>query len=321
VAECPFCGEDIDEDIVVFGGNCPKCFVSILGEEAPTDPGEEVKAAIAREDERRSSRRALIPVLVVTPVLLALAGVALWFAVLRPEPEFAVLDFDAMEEFPAIELHGIDSEAVADEQDALTHRNTRNGVAQSPDAESGGDRSEQLRRLEKMGQGAEQVVQNAQTGGPLSAEDRTGAGDLGGSRKSSAGQPSGQGVAVEAGSAPPSPTRKSGFGVSVTQTRKAGELTDAESITKMISKRMSAQSPQLNQCYERALKQNEALAGRWRVTYTVTKAGGAADVGASAMGTPEADFEACLVKVVSKWRFDRIVKDQPVKRSFRFTRK
>ena len=45
LAACPFCGRDVDADLVTYGGKCPHCFGEIPGEEAPTDPGEEKKAA------------------------------------------------------------------------------------------------------------------------------------------------------------------------------------------------------------------------------------------------------------------------------------
>ena len=41
------------QDLVTFGGTCPKCFAEIPGEEAATDPGADVRAAI----ERRAARR------------------------------------------------------------------------------------------------------------------------------------------------------------------------------------------------------------------------------------------------------------------------
>lgn len=66
---CPFCGAEVAEDLVLYGGSCPACFNEIPGEEAPTNPGEqalanaEVEAAAAR-------KRSIWPVVAGVAVLL-----------------------------------------------------------------------------------------------------------------------------------------------------------------------------------------------------------------------------------------------------------
>ena len=41
MAECPFCGAEIREEVSLYGGTCASCLIEIPGEEAPTDPGED----------------------------------------------------------------------------------------------------------------------------------------------------------------------------------------------------------------------------------------------------------------------------------------
>ena len=60
---CPFCKGDVDEDILTFGGRCPRCLIEIPGEEAPTDPGGEARAAqeaAEAEAEKRSPAGKLV---------------------------------------------------------------------------------------------------------------------------------------------------------------------------------------------------------------------------------------------------------------------
>ncbi|MEL6349587.1 MAG: hypothetical protein AAFV53_41170, partial [Myxococcota bacterium] len=52
---CPFCGAEVEEELVLYGGTCPHCLNPIPGEEAPTDPGAqaianaEVEAMVAQQ--------------------------------------------------------------------------------------------------------------------------------------------------------------------------------------------------------------------------------------------------------------------------------
>lgn len=106
LAECPFCGSSVTEDLVIYGGTCPKCFAEIPGEEAATDPGEEVRAAQDRWDRFR----ARIPVFLGMTALLfvvSCTGMTALVAVLWPDPEVAeILDFDLDSSYPTPDLVG-----------------------------------------------------------------------------------------------------------------------------------------------------------------------------------------------------------------------
>ena len=114
---CPFCNGEIAEDLERFGGTCPHCFAEIPGEEAATDPGEEVKAQLRAEDERRRKFRSALPVFIATPIVLAVI-VLVWIN-FRPPPVVEPLDFDGGELDFEIELAVFDSDAFHEERLAM----------------------------------------------------------------------------------------------------------------------------------------------------------------------------------------------------------
>jgi hypothetical protein len=112
LAQCPFCQTEIPQDLLTYGGPCPKCFGMIPGEEAPTDPGEVVKKAQARADERVRRRRALAPMLLVVPMVMLVCGVAGIFA-LMPEAQVVPIVFDDELDMNTIEVAYLEAPAEA----------------------------------------------------------------------------------------------------------------------------------------------------------------------------------------------------------------
>lgn len=260
VGDCPFCGSKVQEDLITFGGTCPTCFAEIPGEEAATDPGEQVKAEQAQKDRMRATARTLLPLVVILPVLAVLALVALWFLT-RPAPEVVLLDFDEFEDYPMPEL-----------------------VAAAPQPDDG-----------------VAAVEPAPTGA-------TGTG----------AQPAPTPRPAPVAAPPPKPQPSVDFGLDVSASRRAEVLDDPEAIRKMIGDRLTAYAPRLNACYERELKNDEDLAGRWRVGFTVDKEGRVREPVAEALSGSVPQFEACLVAEMTRWSFGRISQDQPVRKTFTF---
>lgn len=86
---CPFCGAEVDEELILYGGNCPACLNLIPGEEAPTNPGVQARANAELEAEvsrKRSSTPVIIGVLGI--VLLVVGGVVTQSGPeeIRPDP-------------------------------------------------------------------------------------------------------------------------------------------------------------------------------------------------------------------------------------------
>ena len=97
MSACPFCGSSVDDHIVFQGGTCPKCFAEVPGEMAPTDPGENVRAAIDRRDRRRAALPAILGLLCLGILVMCTGTVAMAFA-LWPSPQIAeLLDYDRLE--------------------------------------------------------------------------------------------------------------------------------------------------------------------------------------------------------------------------------
>ncbi|MCB9675443.1 MAG: AgmX/PglI C-terminal domain-containing protein [Alphaproteobacteria bacterium] len=97
MASCPFCQSPIDGDILLYGGSCPKCFGEIPGEEAATDPGEEVKARQQKSDNRRILIRTLIPLVLAIPVVGGMLVLALGFIIWNRNPTVEVMNFDDLD--------------------------------------------------------------------------------------------------------------------------------------------------------------------------------------------------------------------------------
>lgn len=263
MGECPFCGNTVDDDLITFGGTCPRCFAEIPGEEAATDPGEDVKAAQARKDQMRATLRTVLPVFVLLPIIGVLGLVALYFGLLRPEPQVVLLDFDEGDDYPIPELV-----AAAPEPEEPAN----DGVAEAP-------------KPAPVTSGAE-----------ISEAPR------------SAPPP------------PPVPAKTPGglVGVDVTANRRGTVLEDPDAIRKMIGEKLTAFAPRLNGCYERELKNNETLAGRWRVGFVVGSDGRVQSPTVEALSGSVPSFETCLKSEVGTWAFQRIARDQPVRKTFTF---
>jgi hypothetical protein len=94
---------------------------------------------------------------------------------------------------------------------------------------------------------------------------------------------------------------------------------DRDAIIFMIGERMVKQIPGLNNCYERRLKVNESLQGRWRLDFTVTEDGSVEGATATGLNRRDAELEECITGMIeSKWRFAKVAYDVPVRRTLTF---
>lgn len=325
---CPFCGGQIDEQVVLYGGTCPACFAHIPGEEAATDPGEDVKQAQEAEDRRRAKRRALVPVLIAAPVLIAIVGVSAWLA-LRPEPELALLDLDGGEFYTP----DLDSLVVAQptaEDPKLADEASDKGKSDGSSATTrpAGDPDRKV-ALTKQGSDDAQTMRTARIG-QGTPDDADLLASLG-----SANDVEDITRKVRDGADIDAPTDlKTRFELKSSSTNMAGSmdvdmgtvsqsgapLSNSMQIARMIQGVMRRQLPKLRSCYESSLRANPSLEGSWVLTFTVETDGSVRQAGARGTGASEGLFEDCLTKKIRGWRFQRIVKPQPVKKTLEFTR-
>ncbi|MFK7929494.1 MAG: AgmX/PglI C-terminal domain-containing protein [Myxococcota bacterium] len=323
---CPFCSTSIDESVVIYGGTCPGCFANIPGEEAATDPGEDVKLAQAASDRKRAKRRALMPLLVATPVVLLVAAGAIYLAT-RPAPELAVLDFDDNGgQFYTPDLDVLIVATTADEPpiDAKdvkqsTVKTAGNGQSKSRMASDTRDvsgRDAAVLSAPKIGgrSNADDAALLAQLGSEKT-EDVAGK-VRGGSDLTPTGIADDLDIAKGMGS---SSVGSGGFQMDAGRVSQSGPpLSDPQKIAYMVQKVLRRQLPRLRPCYESSLRASPDLRGSWIVTFTVETDGSVGKAKATGSGVSDANLESCLVRRVNSWRFSRIVKPQPVKKTVEF---
>ncbi len=300
LSECPFCGGEIDEDIVTFGGSCPKCFAEIPGEEAATDPGEAVKSAQDRADRRRMTFKALIPIALAMPFIFALGCAALWFAILRPAPEVALLDFDEFEAYHLPDIIAVtEPEKLAANEPRPQPRNKHSGSNGASKYAQGTDVEFKAGTADLGSDAAPTAVRGSR-------------GTRGGADGPADNVAGGRGIEnVGAGSS-------TDFGLSVGASRRGGALSDPAAIKQMIFDRMGEQLPRLNGCYEQELKRDDTVHGKWRIRYTIQTDGTVKNAGATGIDMHVDGFEACMAREVGKWRFQRLKNPQPVQKTITF---
>jgi len=315
LAECPFCGSSVDEDLVIYGGPCPKCFAEIPGEEAPTDPGAEARAAQERRDRRGATLRAAIGLGAMMAVV-GCAGIVALAVVLWPEPEVAVMDFDDSSfDYPVIELKG-----GAPEPEQMDEGTDEGAAPQPRQANDGGRTNGGGSKVDPSAyEGVAYDDGAAKAGDALDGDD--GVAEVDGPRgtRGTDGPVAGPQGLDELGD--DNSQRGSAFDLDLgPKVDRRGEvLSDPDQIRQMIGKLMRQQVGRLTQCYERQLKREPNLGGRWLVRYTVNTEGRAVDASATGRDVSHAELEECLANIIeSKWRFDRITRSQPVQKTFTF---
>jgi hypothetical protein len=301
VENCPFCGEEVDEDLIIYGGACPSCFAEIPGEEAPTNPGEEVIAQQVEADRRQAGIRFWMSAVAIALFLLVLSGGAL-FTFLQPEPEIVVMDFDEFDDWEEPTI-------VADPQLVPGEPETASEAAPAP-APAPGARAASQPQPQPQPQPRAGGLDGVAVVAPIpTTRKRPGAGSV----PTPAGPSSGPALGRD-GSA-----GGLGFsGVEVTQNRRGEALDDPDAIRKSVGENMKRQIPRLTACYDQRLKTAPNLQGRWRIKFTVTPDGRVKDAASEGLQAKDGEFEDCLAREVAKWKFDRMVREQPVQRTLRF---
>lgn len=269
MGKCPFCAEAVSEELLLFGGTCPKCFGQIPGEEVATHPGFEVIAQQAAQDDRRSTFKTMIPLLAAVPVLGGVAALAIGIVVWNQDPVIEPLDFDEMGEME-FNIVAAPPEEPVEEPKPKTGPRKSNGT-KAP--------------AEPKPQPIAAVMPDAPK---------------------------------PAGSAGP-PNLSNMFNNDFVQVKRDGvELTDDTQIATMIRKALQQQSSSLTTCYNQALTRRADLAGRWRMSFVVSKTGYAENITFTGRNIEDAEMEQCLVRTVAKWSFGKIAHVQPVQKTYNF---
>lgn len=302
---CPFCSAQIDEQLSLFGGNCPKCFGHIPGEDAATDPGEDVKAEMAKSDARRAQIRAFAPVAIAAPLIGILAIFAI-YVLMKPAPTLEVLDFDEIE-FAMPEL---DMLVVADEPETVASEskktNTRKRSRSKKDIKinslkmsSSGDEADALASL-GGDEEALNTVRATRTGTDaelmpaLLSSEKTGSMQTGSQFSSG-----------------------SNMGAGPLQIRKR-RLSEARDIKMMVGGVLRKQLPRLRSCYESRLRADANLKGKWTLTFVVNKEGAVEEAVAKGLDMGDAELERCVTGKMGRWMFSPINNNLPVRKTITF---
>lgn len=276
MSSCPFCHNEIREDLALHGGTCPHCFADIPGEETATDPGEDVKAQLAADDQARARRRALLPVFLAVPLVAAIVV----YAVIILQPRERVERLELGDDFGIdIELSEYVEPEPGTEDDAVAEAPTDKAPTPSrPRAKS--------------------TTTDVAAGG--SAEAPTEADDDG---------------------APAQATTPGGLPTFAGMVRReAPLLTKQDDLRNAVRDLIQGKSRRLTQCYERSLKGNESLRGKWRLSFTIGTDGEIGDVGATGMDMQDAAFEQCLEREMDSWTvYGRLAKPWPVSLPINFS--
>ncbi len=292
---CPFCKGVVPPDLARAGGNCPHCMLEIPGEEAPTDPGLEMRkkheaeaAKVAKVQKRR--RGLLTGVLLVS--LVAAAG--LGYREMQRQEEELVYDIDEpyvpAASGGAAKAQPQAPEVVASKGGSRTVRprgtNPEEAALPAAAVEGGGNTP------------AKPVVRYVPSGG-------AGGGGAGGDMA----------VGVDGGGQGGVAIGKVDIGVSRVAT---DVLKDEEAIFSMAKEVISAYSPQVETCVQQRLRVDESFKGDFKVSFTIQPAGTVKKVKVEPLAHSDAEVEACIGRVVGAWTFGKIAKDFPVKKTFRY---
>lgn len=295
MAHCPFCNGAIDEAIDRFGGTCPSCFGEIPGDEAATDPGEEVKAQQEAAIQRRAQARSLRPLLLAIPVVLGTVAIAL-YAVFKPVPEAVALNLDDAEYWQQ-DYEGLMVVTASAPEEPEVPASTGSGGARTPAAsDDAPDAVASIRRPgasgEALGGGTRTVAQGGGGDEPKITMNTSGG---------SAANPFAE------------------LSVSVQRKREKGvRLTNDNDIIEMIKAVVATETPKLQSCYDRRLKVRDDLAGAWQLRFTVNRDGNVKAARAIGQDVADEELESCIADRLSGWTFQPIKADLPVQRTIRF---
>lgn len=300
-ASCPFCKGTVPQDTLRFGANCPHCMLEIPGEEAPTDPGLEMRQRKEQEErarrQREASRTRVVAGLAFGVLLVAgAAGAWSWRryqdSLAYDIGEYFQIDLDEIEGPPPVA-------AVTEALPAAGSPAAGSPAAGSP-AGSPAGRSPRLVTPRPIG---DTIVLG------VSAEA---------SASEAAGGPKRSSDGALADVAP------AGMGASVSNSVAIGEiglrresdanavLTDQTEMLAMAKRFAAAYRTQLQTCYVQRLKQGSTLEGTWKVSFVITPDGLTRDVAVSGVGVKDGELETCMKSTVGKWKFQKIARALPI---------
>jgi outer membrane biosynthesis protein TonB len=114
-------------------------------------------------------------------------------------------------------------------------------------------------------------------------------------------------------------TRIGGATIDINRPGMEAPLTDKAEIVGMAKRIIEAYQPQVDNCYSQRLKSDENLEGAWKVTFTITPDGAVSKASVAGVDRSDRDLEACLVRAVASWRFQKIDRNFPIAKTWHLT--
>lgn len=265
--------------------------LEIPGEEAPTDPGLQARQKKEAEEKVRLAatqrRNRVVGVFVSLLAILAVgAGVYTW----KAQQEALVYD---VEDYYALPLEDLAAAPPPEAQPA---------VGEPPAPEKGPKKTRP-------------VSDAALAMNPLPTS--SGSSSLDGTKRATSTGPGGD-LAIDPLQAGSGTVGIGGAQVRIERLGADVVLTDEAEIFEMAKRVLSAYSPQVQNCYNQRLKQKEGLQGVWNVNFVITTEGGVRAVTVKGLNTSDGEMEQCITRTVSAWKFQKISKERPLSKPYRF---
>ena len=283
------------------------CFGEIPGEEAPTDPGEEVIAAQDKKDARARMFRLIPFAMGLAAVFFVLMGATVYVVAFAPSNNsLEMVDFDEV-------VFDWDGEgdiefSQLEEDDPKKGDDDKGGKGTSTKPKIDISKAE-IGKVGGLGDPDIDIAGREESdGGTRGTKGGVGTQDVGIKDVGPMGRTTGGGLNLE------------GVGSPGIQRNSIPNfvLEDDNAIIQMAARVMKNEGRALKACYQQGLKQDETLRGRWVVNFTIKTDGHPKGISVESTGSSSEVMEQCMVKKIEKWQFQKIYKELPVRKSFRF---
>ena len=325
---CPFCKGEVDDDVLTFGGRCPSCLIEIPGDEAPTDPGAEARAA--QEAAEAAAQKPRVGI-IVGALVVGLTVVGGAFAALSPVEEPLPDVYSGAENYKKVSSQfltiNLDDEDDADTPEpppereptraptaASGSKSTRTASAGASSAKSGAAGIPDTRNLpdNPLDADADAVALAEPTGSGSDTPYVP-------SAESSAGRET-----VEAGMMPSTTKRKAPDllnadldGGPSDKGPKGIELC-GDQIRDAVKSLMKHMGTKLSSCGDRMLKKDDKFSSAVKVSIAIETTGKIAAIDLQPSATDDPEFLSCLEKTIKRTSFPRFCEGVDLTKTYYF---
>ncbi len=321
---CPFCKGEIPADLLEVGGRCPRCLIEIPGEDAPTDPGAEAKAAQEAADALAKKPRWGVILGIASLAFAATSG--LWVAFAPQEPDELGEIYTGAENYKRVSSQFLSIDLDSEEDEAAPVEATTNAVAKNPNKKQNTQPSTPSKEKSNPGL-VGSIPDLPEDDGPdiaaVELSTAEGSPEAGSNRPSSARGTSGD--TARAGMGVPNLT---GSGVSGSMDMGVGggprdrgakaQEYCGDQIRDVAKALMSQLGKQLKTCADRALKVDDSFQATVKVQIAIEKDGRIAAIDLAPSNPNDTEFLDCLERTISKSKFPRFCEPLDLSKTYSF---